>query len=130
MTGRAGGDTRLVVELAGGATVADAATAAGMSESTAYRRLRDAEFRQLVDEARSEMLSRSVSRLTAASVDAVDTLRALLGSEMDFARLGAARAILEVGLKYREQHDLSERVSALEDQLTTKEKTGWRPKTA
>ena len=114
MTGRAGGDARFVAELAGGATVAAAAMAAGMSEATAYRRLRDDGVKRQVAAARAEMLSRAVARLTSASVEAVEALRGLLGSDMDFARLGAARTILEVGLKYREQLDLAERVAALE----------------
>ena len=127
MTGRVGGDARLVAELAGGATVAEAARTAGMSEATAYRRLREDGVKRQVAEARSEMLSRAVSRLTSASVEAVEALRGLLGSEMDFARLGAARAILELGCRLREQLDLAERVAALEqaaEQAAQREKGG------
>ena len=117
MTVRKGGDAVLAAELAGGATVADAARAAGLSEATAYRRLRDEGFKRQVEEARSEIVGRAVAKLTGASVRAVETLEALLDSEMDFARLGAARAILDVGIRMREQHDLAARLDELERQL-------------
>ena len=117
MTARSGGEAPLIAALAGGASVADAAKLAGVSEATVFRRLRDDGFKQQVAEARAEMLSRAVAMLTSASVEAVETLRSLLGSPLDFARLSAARTILEVGSKYREQLDLAERVASLEAQL-------------
>ena len=123
MTGRQGGDARLVAELAAGAAVADAAKAAGISEATAYRRLRDDGFRRQLDDARAEIVGRAVAMLTHASVEAVETLRGLLGSEMDFARLAAARAILDIGIRMREQLDLAARVAALEQQLGEEQPT-------
>jgi hypothetical protein len=117
VTGRQGGDARLVAELAGGATVVDAARGAGMSEATAYRRLRDDGFKRRIDEARAEILTRAVARLTHASMRAVETLEGLLDSEMDFCRLAAARSILDIGIRMREQLDISERLAALEQQL-------------
>ena len=127
--GRAHADAALVAALAAGRTAQDAAREAGVSERTVYRRLDDPAFKRQVDEARAEMLARAVAMLTSASVEAVETLRGLLGSPMDFARLAAARAILEVGHKYREQLDLAERVAALEERLGKDDK-GWTPRTA
>jgi hypothetical protein len=118
MTVRKGGDAVLAAELAGGTAVADAARAAGMSEATAYRRLRDDGFKRQVDEARGEILTRAVARLTSASVKAVETLEGLLTDDMAFARLSAARAILELGCKLREQTELAARLDALERELT------------
>ena len=129
MTGCSRGDARLVTELAAGATVADAARAAGVSERTVYRRLGDADFKRQIGEARAEILARAVARLTSASVRAVEALEGLLDSDMDFARLGAARSILEIGMKLREQLDLAERVEALEQAsvlATAREKTTRR----
>jgi hypothetical protein len=105
--GRSGGDAVLV-----------AALAAGVSERTVRRRLDEPVFKRQVDDARAEMLAQATARLTGAALEAVEALRALLGSDLNFARLGAARAILEVGAKYREQLDLAERVAALEERLT------------
>jgi len=112
---------RLVVALARGDTVSVAATAAGVSEATAYRRLREPEFRTQLNEARSAMVERAVARLADAATAAADTLRVLLSSDSDFAKLAAARSILELGVKLREHQDLGERVAALESRLEPRE---------
>ena len=62
----AGGDrtranSRLVELLAGGRTVEAAATEAGISERTVYRRLEDPEFRQQLGQLRGHMLLGLVS---------------------------------------------------------------------
>src|SRR5687767_9697215 len=101
--GRKNADSGLVVALACGATVEAAAKAAGVSESTVHRRLREPTFRQRVVEARDEMVSRSVARLSATSTLAADTLRGLLAARSETVRLGAARAVLELGSRLREQ---------------------------
>lgn len=114
VSGRAEGGAGLIAALAAGASYVDAAKAAGVSERTVRRRMAEPAFRQQVDEIRAEMLAQAVAKLTSASVKAVETLEALLGSPLDFARLSAARAILELAAKYREQHDIAERIAALE----------------
>jgi hypothetical protein len=109
----------------------DAAKQAGISETTAHRRLREPAIRQAVDAARAEIVSRAVATLSAAAIEAAETLRGLLSSDMDFARLAAARAILELGVKLREQHELSERVAAVEAALSKpKEGQPWQPRMA
>jgi hypothetical protein len=118
-----------VLALAHGASVEAAAKAAGISRATVYRRLKEPAFRKQVDDARAEIVSRAVARLSSTSVEAADALRRLLYSDMDFARLAAARAILELGAKLREQHDLLSRIEALEEQLT-KGDPAWHPRTA
>lgn len=114
MTVRKGGDSALVAALAAGASVEAAAKSAGMSARTAYRRLEDPAIRKLIDEARAEIVARAVAKLSAASTQAADTLRRLLYSDSDFARLAAARSILELGMKFREHGEMSERLAALE----------------
>lgn len=59
----------------------------------------------------------ALGKLADASAAAVDTLRGLLSSESDTARLGAARSILELGNKLRESVDIEERLAALEKRL-------------
>jgi hypothetical protein len=115
--GRSAGDGVLIAALAAGATQEDAAAQAGVSERTVRRRLDDPGFSRQVSAARAEMVARAVAQLAAASTEAVETLRGLLGSPLDFARLAAARAILEVGMKMREQGELAERVEQLEARL-------------
>jgi hypothetical protein len=108
------GDAALVAALASGRTVRDAAKAAGVSEATAHRRLREPAFRQAVSEARGRMVENAVGQLADASTAAVATLRALLEAEADTVKLGAARAILEMGTKLRESVELEARIAALE----------------
>ena len=116
--GRQKGDSPLVAALAGGATVRDAARQAGVSERTVYRRLDDPEFSRGVTEARAELVTRAVAMLAEAGTEAVRTLRALLADGTPPAvRLGAARAVLELGTKLRESEELEQRLATLEGQL-------------
>jgi HEAT repeat protein len=128
---RKNADSVLVMALACGGTVEAAAKAADVGESTVYRRLREPAFRRRVTEARDEMVVRAVARLSATSTLAADTLRELLKARAETVRLGAARAILELGGKLREQEDLAERVAALEERLSDQRKEkSWASRTA
>ena len=116
--GRKRADEILVVALACGATNEAAAKQAGVGESTVYRRLRDHQFCRKVHRARADIVERIAGTLTAASTEAVRTLLDLQKTNYPPAvRLGAARAILEMGGKLRENAELSERLATLEDQL-------------
>ena len=114
---RRNADAPLVAALAGGATVRDAAVEVGIGEATAHRRLKEPEFRKRVDDARAELIAAAVARLGAASTRAVATLEGLLAADSEAVRLGAAKAILDAALRWREHQDLTERVRALEEQL-------------
>ena len=115
--GRKSADDTLVVALASGATMADAARQAGVSERTAFRRMQDAEFRQQIVTARTQFYAQAVGLLADSLTDAVRTLRALLDAESESTRLGAARTILEAGPRLRESEELAERIAALEANL-------------
>ncbi len=109
------GDTELILALASGASVREAAKRAGIGASTAYRRTRDPEFKRRVTEARDQLFDRAVGLLADAAHDAIKTLRELLSSSSPSAQLGAARAILEHGPKLRDQVELENRITALEE---------------
>jgi hypothetical protein len=110
-------DQTLVLALACGATVEAAARQCKLNERTVYRRLEDPAFRSQVQEARGEMVKRSAGMLTAAAGEAVRTLLALQKDSVPAAvRLGAARAVLELGIKVRELADLEARIAVLEEQ--------------
>jgi hypothetical protein len=116
--GRRNADEALLLALACGATVEAAARTAGISQSTAYRRLTEPAFRQRLQRVRSDMVQRTAGALTAAAQEAVRTLLALQKDTAPAAvRLGAARAVLEIGVKLRESAELEERLAALEMQL-------------
>jgi hypothetical protein len=108
----------LLVAFACGATIESAACQAGVSESTARRRLADPAFRQQLQAMRADILQRTAGALTAASTESVRTLLELQKTGSPPAvRLGAARSVLEIGIKLREAANLEERLSALEQQL-------------
>jgi hypothetical protein len=119
--GRQNADEMLLMALACGATVEAAAQKAGVSRGTANRRLKDPEFRQRLQEVRTEMVQRTAGMLTAAAGEAVKTLLDLQkGTVPHASRLGAARSVLEIGIKMRESADLAERVAALEAQAAAR----------
>jgi hypothetical protein len=108
-------DVALVLALACGATVEAAAHQCELSDRTVYRRLEDPAFRNRVQEARAEIVQRSAGMLTAAATKAVQTLLSLQKEGVSpNVRLGAARAVLEIGIKVREITDLEARLAALE----------------
>ncbi len=115
--GRAGADAALVTALAVGATVEQAAERAGVSARTAHRRLDDPDFVRRVDEARAELLGRAMARLSATCTSAVTTLGNLLTAESDSVRLGAARSILDLALRWRSEADLAQRLDRVEGWL-------------
>lgn len=111
------GDPQLLATLAAGATQAEAAEAARVSERTVRRRLEEPEFRQQLAALRGEMLQRTCGLLASGAADAVLTLRALLDSSHDGVRLGAARAILATVTTMEEVLALDERIRTLEGRM-------------
>jgi len=122
------GDAELILALAGGSTVRQAAKRAKVSERTAHRRLNDRDYRRRIDAARAEMISQATGQLAKAATDATTTLSKLLKSESDAIRLGACRTILENCERLRQGVELSQRMTELErlhDELVAKtHKTG------
>jgi hypothetical protein len=117
-TGRKNADDSLLPALACGATVENAARKAEVSVRTVKRRLADAGFRQRLTETKADMGRRTAATLSAAAVEAVKTLLDLQSKTTPPAvRLGAARAILELGLKVREAAEFEERLAAVEQRV-------------
>ena len=105
----------LLLALACGATVEAAAKQCDLTDRTIYRRLQDPDFRARLQELRADMVKRAAAMLTAAATKAVQTLLSLQKESVSAnVRLGAARAVLEIGIKVRELVDLESRIAALE----------------
>jgi hypothetical protein len=115
---RRNADEAFLTALACGATVDNAARSAGIGLSTAHRRLKDPAFRQRLQQVRADIVQRTTGALTAAATEAVKTLLTLQQPTVSPAvRLGAARAILEIGTRLRDSTELAERIQAIEEQL-------------
>ncbi len=107
-------DDALVLGLARGLTVRQAAEEAGFGERTAHRRLDDPGFRRRVSAVRGQLMERAGGRLIDASTKAVDVLRKLLDSDADTTRLAAARTILQQTVALRTAAELEHRITRLE----------------
>ncbi len=95
------GDAELVAALLSNATVRGAAEAAGVSESTVYRRLRDAGFRRELKEQRLRVYSHALQRLQVAAEGAVDVLEEVMRDKRAplSARIKCAVHVLELADK-------------------------------
>jgi hypothetical protein len=125
--GKKNGDDALVMALATGLAVADAARRAEVSERTAYRRLFDPQFRRRLAETRSALFAEAVGRLASLAGKAADALGDLLNSERDLVKLQAAKSVLELGPRLREAGELAERLEALERRLEGEEESAAAP---
>lgn len=101
-------------------TTQAAAEAAGVSKATIFRWLADEAFSAAYQTARGQLLESTLTALQSASVEAVNVLREVMtdASLNAFARVSAAKAVLEMGFKAREVLEVEARLSALEAGLT------------
>src|SRR6476469_1865789 len=101
--------------LAAGCTQPEAARSAGCGARTIKTWLHDRPaFGRRVAELRAEMTARALGRLADGMAFAADALRKLLSAKSETVRLGAARAVLELGTRLRESVELEGRLAALE----------------
>jgi hypothetical protein len=123
--GRTTANDALLLALACGATHDAAAARAGVGVTTVRRRLADPAFVRRLRQTQADMLGRAAGAMAAAATEAVRTLLDLQKPSVPPAtRLGAARAVLELGLRVREAVDLEARIAALEAQVDA---DGGRP---
>ena len=116
--GRKNADNKVILALACGATIESAARQSGVSETTIYRRLNEPSFQLRLREVQADILNRTAAALTAAATESVRTLMELQKPGTPPAtRLGAARAVIELGLKIREIVALETRIATLERQF-------------
>ena len=114
-------DDALVVNLARGFSVKQAAATAGCSARTVSRRMADPDFRKRVQDARTEMLDSTLGRLLSATTDAVLTLHTLAkptnNNAPDKVKIAAARAVIDLYVRIKDVADLETRLSAIEEKL-------------
>jgi hypothetical protein len=111
------GDTALIEALARGQTVAQAARLAGVSRRTAFRRLQEPDFRDVVRKCRGEIFDSASGALAATMRRATRTLRILLDDATPTVRLGAAKAILDSAQRLHEAIEVEQRLAVLEARI-------------
>jgi hypothetical protein len=110
-------DALLAAALAKGSSVEQAAVQAGVSERTAYRRVKKPELQKRVDALQEEMIQQNAAIMTTAAQDANRSLIVLQDpSSPPAVRRAAARDILEMGIRYHEAADIERRLTDLENQ--------------
>jgi HEAT repeat protein len=108
--------------LACGATTEGAAQKADIGVATVYRRLKDPDFKDRLQKIRADIVQRTTGSATAAGIEAIKTLVALMrDSNPGSVRLGAARAVLELGTKLRESVELEQRIAVLEQRTDARQ---------
>ena len=110
----------LAVRIAMGATVRDAASEIGCSESHANRLATEPQVRRRVSQLRSAAIDRAVGILGSAAGEAVTALRSIVNdaSQKPSDRIAAARAILSTVAPISELAELRDRVDQLESHHT------------
>ncbi|MDB5313721.1 MAG: hypothetical protein JWO38_7923, partial [Gemmataceae bacterium] len=89
-------DEILAHALAAGRTIDRAAKTADVSESTAYRRLREPAFQARVFELRAGVIETARNRIASGTLDACDTLHRLLISRSEAIQLRTAKTFIEL----------------------------------
>jgi phage terminase small subunit len=97
------------------ATVAEAASSAGVSERTLYRWLKLPEFRALVAQQESQIIDSAVHQLVSLQGEAIETMRDMFRqSDNEWIKMHAARFMLNSLLKLRVQQTFESRLEELE----------------
>jgi hypothetical protein len=109
------GVEQLAFALACGASVENAARQAGVSRSTAHRRLKDPAFLAKLQTLAAEMVRQQTAAMTASGMVFVSTVLELAKPpNPGKLLLGAARTGLEYGMKMRVGNEVEQRLAALE----------------
>jgi hypothetical protein len=100
-------------------TIEKAAKAAKVGETTLHRWLSLPSFSAALKDARSRAIESTLTSLQAASGQAVETLRSVMADDeaQASAKVSAARTVLEMTLRARDQLDTEERLKAIEQRL-------------
>lgn len=114
MADRDAANEMLIVALASGKTLTDAAALAGVSLTTAKRRNRDDGFKRRVRLARAAMLAEATGKMVSGLSAAVLVLQQLLVDDDPGIRLKAADKLLAHTFRAAELVDLADRVAELE----------------
>ena len=97
----------------------DAARVCGLSTKTLQGYEKLPEFAEALERGRREALAEAAHRISAGYSTTVDALQDIVqdDSAADPARVAAARALLEYGLKFAEITDVNKRLDRLEELL-------------
>jgi transposase-like protein len=118
-TGLTSKQDKVILALLSNPSIADAAKDAGVNPSTVFRWLQDEEFHAAYMKARHDSVKNAVAKLQSSAGDAVAVLTEIMNDKtaVVYARLTAAKSVLELSFKAIELEDLAQRVEELESLL-------------
>lgn len=98
---------------------------ADISASTAYRWLKDPEFNQKLLELRRNMMSEVTTSLQKKAMEAVNVLSEIMSDQEapDYARITAAKSILDNAYKGLDLEDTQVRLDIIEEAMQEAEKS-------
>lgn len=114
---RAAQDELITTALASGASYEKAGEVAGCSGRTVARRMDNAEFARQVSRRRGERVVAAAGQLTSLSDEAIEAIRGCLVDEDPRVRLAAAKALLDLAVKFRNSHDLEVEIDEIRQHL-------------
>lgn len=108
--------TKAIISLLSCPTVSEAATQAGVNESTVWRWMKEQAFQDALQEAKQKIVAQAIIQLQQATGEAVGTLRGIMadGEAPASARVTAAKAVLDMAVKAIKMEDLEARLMTLE----------------
>lgn len=109
-------DEKILSAMLENPTVEAAAAACNISKATIYRRLQESEFKAEYTKRRRQLVEVACGALQGRLGEAVEALSEIMndGTAGKIARVQAARAVLEIGIKTVETLDILPRLEALE----------------
>jgi len=110
---------RFVLALLESPTVREAAQVAGVGETTAWRYLSEDSVRAELARRTDGLLTQAASGLLSDMAEARATLLGVMRSATagDGAKVSAARAVLDAGLRLFELYSLADRMAAVEQRI-------------
>ena len=104
-------------------SIPEAAKVVGIGERTLWRWLKDDSFKSAYSAARAEIVMLVIAEIQSSLTDAIKTLKEIvLNKEApSSARVSAAKAMIDIGMKAVFDEDLKQRIEALEDILKNNE---------
>ena len=91
------------------------ADALGVTRQTIAKRIHSPEFAETLSQYRQSILDGVITKMTALSGKAVDTLEELLEDDNSFVRFNAASKVLSMSLDYSVQTDLLRQIEELRE---------------
>ena len=113
---------RAISALLSSPSITEAAKIVGIGEKTLWRWLQLDNFKNAYRAARKEVVSQAIAQVQKGMSDAVKTLQDVMtdSNAPASAKVSAARAMIDMGLKSTEIEDLEKRISDIEKILERK----------